>query len=76
MKWTLQVVLYALLGSSVQAQVHFKDAAVAGSPVNIASEKINKLYVEPPVRLKSTGALKSEFEVTYVGFPEECKKGF
>ncbi len=74
-KWTLFLFL-AIGGFSVRAQVHFKDAAVAGSPVNIASEKINKLYVEPPVRLKSTGAVKSEFEVTYVGFPEDAKKAF
>ena len=65
-----------LLCSNVQAQVHFKDAVVANSPVNIASEKINKLYVEPPVRLKSTVSVKSEFEVTYVGFPEDAKKAF
>ncbi len=75
-KKTLFLFLTIITNFAVQAQVHFKDAVVANSPVNIASEKINKLYVEPPVRLKSTGSVKSEFEVTYVGFPEDAKKAF
>ena len=82
MKWTLLIVLLAAI-SGVQAHEHLKknaDAIVAASPINIASEKVNKLFVAPPAafsnRLKSAGAVDTKIEVTYEGFPQEAKRAF
>ena len=81
MKWTLLIVLLAAV-SGVQAQEHIiknTDAIVAESPINIASEKVNKLFVAPPAafnRLKSAGAVDTKIEVTYEGFPQEAIRAF
>ncbi len=82
MKWTLLVVLFTAIYCSAQAQPYNKkiaDAVVADAPVNIASEKVNEIYIEPPVafnRLKSTGSADTKIEVIYENFPQEAKHAF
>ncbi|HKJ78470.1 MAG TPA: hypothetical protein VKA10_03000, partial [Prolixibacteraceae bacterium] len=82
MKWTLQIVLLAAIISSVQAQPHIKsdaDGISGNAPINIASDKVNKLFVAPPAefnQLKSATAVETNIEVMYVGFPKEAQQAF
>ena len=76
-------IVFIFICNEARAHEHLKknaDAIVAESPINIASEKVNKLFVAPPAafsnRLKSAGAVDTKIEVTYEGFPQEAKRAF
>jgi hypothetical protein len=80
MKWMLQLVLLFAIVCSAEAQDLLKaNSAQSESPVNIALEEVNKVFVSPPEvfnRLKSAKAPQSSFKITYVNFPEEAKPAF
>ena len=85
MKWTLLVVLLTAFICSAQAQLHTKKSvgAISADPaINIAAEKVNKIYIAPPAgfsRLKSAGSIESaetKIEVEYINFPEDAKRAF
>jgi hypothetical protein len=80
MKWTLQLFLFIAVVCNVKGQEHFKGTtACSNSPVNIALNEVNKIFVAPPAKfnmLKSAKSSQSNFKVTYVNFPEEAKQAF
>jgi hypothetical protein len=80
MKWTLQLVLLIAVVCNAKGQEHFKGTtACSNSPVNIALDEVNKVFVAPPLQLnilKSAKSSQSNFKVTYVNFPEEAKQAF
>jgi hypothetical protein len=80
MKWTLQLVLFIVMVCNAKGQDYLKGAvAFTNSPVNIALDEVNKVFVAPPLRnnmLKSSKSAQSNFRVTYVNFPEDAKQAF
>ena len=80
MKWTLQLVLLIALISNAEGQDFYKGtSAFCESPVNIALDKVNEVFVAPPQRLndlKSAKSSSSAFKVTFYNFPEEAKQAF
>jgi hypothetical protein len=80
MKWTLQLILLLALACNAEGQDHYKvSTAYSESPVNIALDEIQEIFVAPPVKplsLKSAKASDPTFKVTFVNFPEEAKEAF
>ncbi len=76
----LLLVLIVALESNAKGQDFDKiTTAICNSPVNIALDEVNKVFVAPPLRsneLKSAKSSSSTFTVTFYNFPEEAKKAF
>lgn len=80
MKRTLQLVLLiALAGNAVGQDYYESTVAFCESPVNIALDEEQKVFVAPPQRydeMKSAKMSSSTFTVTFHNFPEEAKQAF
>lgn len=78
MKRTLVSILCVLAIISAQGQKRTITEGIEGtSPINIGLNQVNKTFIAPSQGLlKSASQKKSDFIVTYVGFPEEAKAAF
>ncbi len=80
MKWTLQLVLFiALVSNAVGQDINKGTVAFCESPVNIALDEVNEVFIAPPMRdsqLKSAKSSTSNFKISFTNFPEEAKQAF
>jgi len=80
MKWTLLAVLFGIAVCNAEGQKYMgKPVYEIESPVNIATDEVNKRFIPPPAafnQLKSASSAKASIEVTYINFPEDAKRAF
>ncbi|SHI43041.1 Por secretion system C-terminal sorting domain-containing protein [Tangfeifania diversioriginum] len=79
MKRLLWILIFISGFFSAYAQKSKDSGIVSESPINIPTDEVNDIFVKPRVfspQLKSGQTNNLNFEVTYVGFPEEAKQAF
>ncbi|MGM0620339.1 MAG: T9SS type A sorting domain-containing protein [Bacteroidota bacterium] len=79
MKRLLWILIFISGLFSASAQKNTEEGIVSESPINIPTDEENKIFVKPrsfSPQLKSGQTNNLNFEVTYVGFPEEARQAF
>ncbi|MFW5773827.1 MAG: T9SS type A sorting domain-containing protein [Tangfeifania sp.] len=79
MKRLIWILLLIIGVFSSSAQKNEGDEIVSESPINIPTDEVNDIFIKPrefSPQLKSGQTNNLNFDVTYVGFPEEAKQAF
>ncbi len=70
-------IIFLILTSEVVGQEAWSKSAIKPKPVAcFASHDVHKIYIKPPVFLKSASVAKANITVDYINFPDEAKVAF